>query len=181
MKKTRKLLSILLAAMLLFGCLGLNAFALELPAEITAGTANFRGLAEISSVEIPVDAIYTELDPTATFTVYYSAEKEEDILDAFNREEVATIGAGDAYLAENVLHINLKGAGLSAEGYYYITIGSGSLVYVDENGFDRYNVATTTAGVQYQFESLAIGGKLSAIFDFIVGMFTNLLANSKTY
>ncbi len=179
--KTRKLLSIVMAVMMLFGCLSVSASALELPAEIEVGVAKFRGLAEISSAEIPVvSEAYTGLAADAEFTVYYSVEKEENIFDVLDRKEVATLGVGDAYFADGVIHLNLKGKGLSEEGYYYITIGSGALEYKDEYT-DRYNVATTTEGVQYQFESLSIGDKIATIFDFIFGMITNLISNGKTY
>ncbi len=169
-----------MAIMMLFGCLGVSASAIELPAEIEVGVANFRGLATISSVEIPVDAKYTALAADAVFTVYYSAEKEENVLDALNREEVGTIGSGDAYLAEGVVHLNLKGLGLEKEGYYYITVGAGSLEYADEYT-DRYNFAATTEGVLYQFGSLGIVDKLGVIFDFIASIVTNLISNGKTY
>ena len=59
--KTKKLLSVLMAVMMLFGCLSVSASALEinLPDELGAGVAKFRGLSEIASVEIPVAAEYT--------------------------------------------------------------------------------------------------------------------------
>ncbi len=174
--KTKKLLSVLMAVMMLFGCLGVSASALDLPAELGIGVANFRGLATVSSVEIPVGASYTELAADAKFTVYYSAEKEENILDSFSRKDVGTIGSGDAYLKDGVLHLNLKGLGLADEGYYYITVGGGSLKYEG-----RYNVTTTTEGVLYQFDSLEIGDKLATIFDFIFGIVANLFTNGKTY
>ncbi len=174
--KTKKLLSVLMAVMMLFGCLSVSASALDLPAELGVGVANFRGLATISSVEIPVGAEYTELAADAVFTVYYSAEKEENILDAFARKEVGTVGSGDAYLKDGVVHLNLKGLGFSDEGYYYITVGGGSLKYEG-----RYNVTTTTEGVLYQFDSLEIGDKLAAIFDFIFGIVTNIFTNGKAY
>ena len=178
--KTRKLLSVLMAAMMLFGCLGLNAFAFDWPAELGQGVADFRGLTTISSVEIPVGADYTELASEAVFTVYYSAEKEENIFDAFDRVEKATLGSGDAYLAGGVLHINLKVLNLTDEGYYYITVGGGSLRY-EKDGVSYTNATATTEGVQYQFESLEVGDKISAIFDFIFGMIGNLFANGKAY
>ncbi|MBE6776173.1 MAG: hypothetical protein E7543_08305 [Ruminococcaceae bacterium] len=176
--KTRKLLSVLMAVMMLFGCLSVSASALEinLPAELGEGVVKFRGLATVSSAEIPVAAEYTELAADAVFTVYYSAEKEENILDVLAREEKGTIGSGDAYLKDGVLHLNLKGLGLEAEGYYYITVGGGALKYEG-----RYNATTTTEGVLYQFESLAIGDKLASIFDFIAGIIINLIGNGKTY
>lgn len=178
--KTKKLLSVLMAVMMLFGCLGLNAFAFDWPAELGQGVANFRGLATVSSVEIPVGADYTELANEAKFTVYYSAEKEENILDILDREEVGLLGVGDAYLADGVLHLNLKGLDLSAEGYYYITVGGGSLRY-EKDGVSYANSTATTEGVLYQFNSLEIADKISAIFDFIFGLVTNLFANGKTY
>ncbi len=176
--KTKKLLSVLMAVMMLFGCLSASASAFEinLPAELGEGVAKFRGLGEISSVEIPVAADYTEVAADARFTVYYSAEKEENIFDALDRKEVGTIGSGDAYLKEGVLHLNLKGLGLADEGYYYITIGGGSLVYEG-----HYNVTTTTTGVLYQFASLGIVDKLGVIFDFIAGIITNLISNGNIY
>ena len=169
-----------MAAMMLFGCLGLNAFAFDWPAELGQGVADFRGLTTISSVEIPVGEDYTELASEAVFTVYYSAEKEENIFDAFDRVEKATLGSGDAYLAGGVLHINLKGLNLTDEGYYYITVGGGSLRY-EKDGVSYTNATATTEGVQYQFESLEVGDKISAIFDFIFGMIGNLFANGKAY
>ena len=176
--KTKKLLSVLMAVMMLFGCLSVSASALEinLPDELGAGVVKFRGLSEIASAEIPVAAEYTEVAADAKFTVYYSAEQEENILDVFAREEVGTIGAGDAYLKDGVLHLNLKGLGLAEEGYYYITVGGGSLKY---EGY--YNVTSTTAGVQYQFESLEIVDKLGVIFDFIAGIITNFISSGKIY
>ncbi|MBR6567702.1 MAG: hypothetical protein IKK60_03520 [Clostridia bacterium] len=176
--KTKKLLSVLMAVIMLFGCISVSASALEInfPDELGAGVAKFRGLSEISSVEIPVAAEYTELAADAVFTIYYSAEKEENILDVLGRKEVGTIGSGDAYLKNGVLHLNLKGLGLADEGYYYVTVGGGALKY---EGY--YNVTTTTEGVQYQFESLEIVDKLGVIFDFIAGIITNLISNGKTY
>ncbi len=174
--KTRKLLSVFMAIMMLFGCLSVSASALDLPAELGAGVANFRGIATISSAEIPVAAAYTELAADAVFTIYYSVEKEENILDVFNRKEVGTIGSGDAYLKDGVLHLNLKGLGLADEGYYYITIGGGALKYEG-----RYNLTNTTEGVLYQFKSLEIGDKIAAIFDFIFGILGNLFTNGKVY
>ncbi len=176
--KTKKLLSVLLAVMMLFGCLCVSASALEihLPDELGAGVPKFRGLATVSSAEIPVAAEYTELAADAVFTVYYSAEKEENILDVLNRKEVGTVGSGDAYLKDGVVHLNLKGLGLSDEGYYYITVGGGSLKY---EGY--YNVTATTEAVLYQFASLEIGDKLACIFDFIAGIITNLFSSGKVY
>ncbi len=176
--KTKKLLSVLMAIMMLFGCMSISASAFEitLPAELGQGVAKFRGIGSISSVEIPVAAEYTEIAAEATFTVYYSAEKEENILDAFNREEVGVLGVSDAYLKDGVLHLDLKGLGLDAEGYYYITVGGGSLVY---DGY--YNVTATTEGVLYQFASLGAADKIVLIFDFIAGLLTNLISNGKIY
>ncbi len=179
--KTKKLLSVLMAVMMLFGCLSVSASALEInlpdiPDELGAGVAKFRGLSTISSVEIPVAAEYTELATDAVFTVYYSAEKEENILDILGRKEVGTLGSGDAYLKNGVLHLNLKGLGLTDEGFYYVTVDGGSLKY---DG--HYNLTATTEGVQYQFESLEIVDKLGVIFDFIAGIITNLISNGKTY
>ncbi len=178
--KTKKILSVMMAIMMLFGCLGLNASAFDWPTDLGEGVADFRGLATVSSVEIPVAAEYTELASDAVFTVYYSAEKEENIFDALNREEVGTIGSGDAYLKDGVLHLNLKGIGLSKEGYYYITVGGGALKY-EKDGVAYANSTATTEGVLYQFNSLEIGDKLAAIFDFIIGIITNLISNGKTY
>ena len=178
--KTRKLLSVLLAVMMLFSCIGINAYAFDWPAELGQGVAKFRGLGTVSSVEIPVGADYAELAQEAKFTVYYSAEKEENILDILDREEVGLLGVGDAYLADGVLHINLKGLDLSAEGYYYITVGGGSLRY-EKDGVSYANATATTEGVLYQFASLGIGDKLAGIFDFIAGIITNLISNGNTY
>lgn len=183
--KTKKLLSVLMAVMMLFGCLSVSASALEInipdiPDELGAGVAKFRGLSTISSVEIPVAAEYTELTEEAKFTVYYSAEKEENIFDVLERESVGLLGIGDAYLADGVLHLNLKGLGLADEGYYYITIGGGSLKYVKDD-ITYINGTATTEGVQYQFDSLEIVDKLGAIFDFIAGIITNLISNGNIY
>ncbi len=176
--KTKKLLSVLMAVVMLFGCLSASASALEInfPAELGEGVVKFRGLAELASAEIPVAAEYTEVDADAKFTVYYSAEKEEDIFDALNRKEVGILGSGDAYLKDGILHLNLKGLGLGDEGFYYITIGGGSLIY---DGY--YNITTTTEGVQYQYNSLGIVDKLGVIFDFIAGIITNLISNGEIY
>ncbi len=174
--KTKKLLSVLMAVMMLFGCLGLNASAIDWPKELGAGTAKFRGLAEISSVEIPVDAAFTEVASDAEFAVYYLAEEEGNALDLLNREKVGTLGVADAYVADGVLHLNLKGLALSKEGYYYISVATGAL-----KGTDCQNVLATTDGVLYQFDSLGIVDKLGVIFDFIASIITNLINNGKIY
>lgn len=178
--KTRKLLSVLMAVVMLFGCIGINAYAFDWPVELGQGVAKFRGLGTVSSVEIPVGADYAELAADAKFTVYYSAEKEENLLDIFSREEVGLLGIGDAYLAEGVLHLNLKGLDLDKEGYYYITVGGGSLKY-EKDGVSYANSTATTEGVLYQYASLGIVDKLASIFDFIVGIVINLFRNGKTY
>lgn len=176
--KTKKLLSVLMALMMLIGCVSISAAALEInfPASLGQGVVKFRGVGSIFSAEIPVAAEFTEVSQEAAFTVYYSAEKEDSILDALNRKEVGVIGSGDAYVRDGVLHLDLKGLSLADEGYYYITVGGGSLRY---EGY--YNATATTEGVLYQFASLAAADKVVAIFDFIGGLFSNLFASGKMY
>lgn len=175
--KTKKLLSVLMAIMMLFGCMSISASARDWPAELGQGVAKFRGIGSISSVEIPVAVAYTNIAAEATFTVYYSEEKVENIFDAaINCEEVGVLGVSDAYLKDGVLHLDLKGLGLDAEGYYYITVGGSSLTY--DGGF---NMTATTEGVLYQFASLGAADKIVLIFDFIAGLLTNLISNGKIY
>lgn len=176
MNKTRKLLSIVMAVMMLLGCCGLSSFAIDWPAELEAGAVTLRGLSTVASVEIPVSAEFTEVATDAVFTVYYSAEAEEDIFDVLNREEVGTVGAGDAYLKNGVLHINLAGLDLAKEGYYYVTVGSGALT-----GVECYNIAETTDGVQYKFASLELFDKISAIFGYVLSVISNMISNGAAY
>ena len=174
--KTKKLLSVLMAVIMLFGCMTVSASAIDWPKDLEAGAVTVRGLSTVTSVEIPVAAEYTAVAADATFKVYYSEEKAEDAFDYLGLEEVGTVGSGDAYIADGVLHINLAGLKLSTEGYYYISVGSGALVYDC-----YYNMAATTEGVQYQFASLDLFGKISAVFDYVLSIISNMISNGKSF
>lgn len=180
--KTKKLLSVLMAVMMLFGCVSISAsaFEIEWPADLGQGVVKFIGIGSIFSAEIPVSAEYTEMTQEAKFTVYYSAEKEESIFDALDRKEVGVLGVSNAYLKNGILHLDLKGLALEEEGYYYITVGGGSLTYVKE-GVTYSNSTATTEGVLFQFASLGAGDKVVAIFEFISNLLTNLFSNGKAY
>lgn len=180
--KTRKLLSIVMAVMMLFGCFSASAAALKLPVELGENVATeFYGISKLASVTFAVAPEFTEVLPEAEITVHYSAEKEENFFDAFDREPVGTVGVGDIYLADGVLHVNLAGLNLSAEGYYYITVGGGSLGYVGEYDVEYINGSYTAEDYEHRFESLDIGEKISCFFDYILNIIMNLISNGKTY
>lgn len=180
MTKTKKLLSVVMAVLMLFGCMGLNAFAFDWPQDLEAGTPTFIGTSVLKSVEIPVGEKFTTITEDAEFTVYYTTEDLGDSYDiitlALKAEAVGTVHYESAYLAENVLHIDLSGLELSEEGYYHILISGGSLT-----GEDCTNVTETTAGVEYAYASLNVLGKLQAIIGYVLSMITNLLSNGAAY
>ena len=180
MKKTKKLLSFVLAAVLILSCCGIGSFAINWPKELGAGAAQFRTLSTIKSVEIPVGAEFTEITADAEFVVYYTTEDLGDNFDvlslALKAEEVGTVHAESAYLAESVLHIDLSALELSKEGYYHIYIAGGSLT-----GEDCQNTLGSTKGVEYKFESLGLIDKLQVVFGYLLSMISNLLSYKQTY
>lgn len=180
--KTKKILSVLMAVMMIFGCLGMSASALDWSVKLGENPlAEFIGLSKITSATVTVNYLYDEVTPEAEFTVYYSAEKEENILGVLMKcENVGSVGAGDAYLTDGLLHINLKNLGLSKEGYYYIVVGAKSLRY-ESDGVGYVNLVGTTQGYQQLWESIGPFDKLGQLFDYVLGMIDNLIKNGKTY
>ena len=180
MKKTKKLLSLVLAVIMVLGCCGMSTLAIEWPKDLEAGEAQFRTLATVKSVEISVGKDFTKITDDAEFIVYYTEEDLGDNYDALTlvlkAEEVAKVHKESAYLAENVLHIDLSSLKLSKEGYYYIYIAGGSLA-----GEECQNLIATTKGVEYKYESLSIVGKLQAVINYLLSMISNLLSYQKTF
>lgn len=177
MKTTKKLLSIVLAAIMILGCCGISSFAIDLPRDLAAGTVTVRGLSTLSGIEIVVDQKFTQVADDAEFTVYYSEKPiADDIFNLLGIEKAGMVYAENAYIAGGALHIGLSSLKLSNEGYYYISIPTGALT-----GDGCYNLLGVTDGAEYQFASLGLIEKLTTVIDYIFSVITNLLSNGKPY
>ncbi len=180
MKNIKKLLSVFLAAVMLLGSLALSSSAVDWPKEAGAGRPELRALWTLKSVEIPVSAEFTEVSDNAEFTVYYTTQnlgQNYGVLNLMlNAEAIGSVHAESAYIAENVLHINLSSLNLSREGFYHIYIGAGSL-----KGTECQNTFASTSGMEYKYESLGIKDKLSLIADYAISFVTNYFSYKQTY
>ncbi len=176
MKTTKKLLSVLMAIMMIFSAVSLSASAIDWPKDLSAGAVTFVGTSKLASAEFAIGSEYTTLEADAQFTVYFSEEKAEDIIDFIGLEEVGKVGADNAYLAEGVIHVNLSSLEIKTEGYYYINVSGGAVT-----GEDCQNISDTTDGVLYQFASLGLFEKISAIFNYVISIVGNLISNGKPF
>lgn len=188
MKNSRKLLSLLLAILTLMGCLGISSLAVHsVPAFLDEADYTVRGVANISSIEISIDDEFDVFDEkNAGIDIYYSAEPYEGIITAHNiyykLEKVGYAGSSKMYFKNNVLHANLKSQKLSKEGYYYFVLSDGAVCYYTErNSVRLYNAETVFGPEHHQYASLDFGSQITAFFDYIGAVFTNIFTNGRAY
>ncbi len=188
MKKTRKLLSLFLAVLTLMGCLAISSLAGDsVPAFLDEASYTVRGAGKISSIEIRIDdefTVYNEKD--CGIDIYYSAEPYEGKITAYNiyykLEKVGYAGSSKMYFKDNVLHADLSNQKLTKEGYYYFVLSSGAFSYsVDRDSIRFYNPETVFGPEHYRYASLGFGAKLSAFFDYLGSVFTNIFTNGRVY
>lgn len=186
--KTKKFLSVFLAVLMFMGCLGISVMAVHsVPAILDEASYTVRGFSNISSIEIRIDDEFNVFDEkNAGIDIYYSAEPYEGVLTAYNiyykLEKVGYAGSNKMYFKNNVIHADLKSQKLSKEGYYYFVLSDGAVCYYTERDSVRlYNAQTVFGPEHHQYASLDFGSQISAFFDYISAVFTNIFTNGKAF